>query len=317
MPITGPASYLPTTEEFIAHWTAANLALGASGPIVLGGGMTLAGLTALRTTLENQRAQVESERNALEGARADIELRKAALLLRLNQFNGKLNSLSPGSRWETMLPRAFSISEGMGRVIPPLDELEDLWNRYNDENPPITLMGGYGIGDFETGLHALKSAYKAYTSAEIALGLARGKRNETQALIYPVLKQYRQRIPSEFAEGSAVLETLPRLSPAPGSTPDAVELSGSYDVATQQTVLAWSEVTDANVTHLQLRATAGPDYDPEDETSLGNFSTSDAREWKGNFGLLVPGSSASFKLYSLTAEGHEKGSNPVTVTRPG
>lgn len=205
----------------------------------------------------------------------------------------------------------------MGRVIPPLDELEDLWNRYDDENPPILLMGGYSKDDFQTDLLSLKSAYKAYASAEIALGLARGKRNETQALIYPVLRQYRQRIPSEFAEGSAILETLPRLSPLPGSTPDAVELSGTYDTATGKSALAWSEVLDASVTELELRATAGPEFDPEDETILATFSPSDPRVWTGSFGLLVPGSAASFKLYSITAGGNEHGSNAVTVNRPG
>ncbi len=316
MPITGPASYLPTTEEFIAHWAAANAALGASGPIVLAGGMTVVNLTTLRTTLESQRALVESARNALEGARADIDLRKAALLLRLNQFNGKLPSLSPGTRWESMLPKAFSITEGMGRVVPPLDELEDLWNRYDDENPPITLLGGYDKDDFQADLLALKTSYKAHTSAEVALGLARGKRDETQELIYPVLRQYRQRIPSEFAEGSALLTTLPRLSPLPGSTPDAVALSGSYDPAEQKSDLAWSEVTDETVTELELRATTGPEYDPEDETILATIAPSAPRVWTGSFGLLVPGSAASFKLYSITAEGNERGSNAVTITRP-
>ncbi|MBC7980895.1 MAG: hypothetical protein H7Y36_10065 [Armatimonadetes bacterium] len=121
----------------------------------------------------------------------------------------------------------------------------------------------------------------------------------------------------EFAEGSAILATLPRLSPLPGSTPDAVELSGTYDAAAQKTDLAWSEVADGNVTELELRATAGPEFDPEDETILATFAPSDPRVWTGSFGLLVPGSAASFKLYSITAQGNERGSNAVTVVRPG
>ncbi len=39
--------------------------------------------------------------------------------------------------------------------------------------------------------------------------------------------------------------------------------------------------------------------------------------WAGTFGLLVPGSATAFKLYTLTATGRERGSNAVTVTRPG
>ncbi len=316
MPITGPSSYLPTTELFISHWTLANTALGPAGPIILAGGLTLAGLTGLRTTLETQRALVEGGRNAVEGARADIELRKAALLVRLNQFNSKLPSLVPGSRWVSMVPRAFSVSEGMGRVIPPLDELDDLWARYDDENPPLTLMGGYEKSDFSTDLVMLKAAYKAYSAETVSLGLARGKRTETENKIYPVLLQYRQRIPSEFAEGSAILASLPRLTPAGGKTPDAVQLSGSYDAAMQESDLAWTVVTDPSVTELEIRGTAGPEYDPEDESVLASFAPGAPRLWSGTFGLLVPGGSASFKIYSITAEGNERGSNAVTITRP-
>ena len=49
---------------------------------------------------------------------------------------------------------------------------------------------------------------------------------------------------------------------------------------------------------------------------LATFAPSAPRPWTSSFGLLVPGSTASFKLYSITAEGNERGSNAVTVTRP-
>jgi hypothetical protein len=316
MPITGPASYLPTTDLFIAHWNIANTELGAAGPIILAGTMTVAGLTALRTTLETRRAAVEAARNTQEGARATIEILKASLLIRLNQFNSKLPSIVPGSTWESMRPKAFSQSEGMGKVVPPLDDLSDLWNRYNVANPPLNLMEGYSSNDFDDELAALKAAYTAYAAAENGLAYARGKRNETQALIKPVLVLYRKRIPSEFAEGSAVVASLPAYSPPEGATPDAVELAGTYDAATDMADLAWSEVTDPTVTELELRATAGPEYDDEDETILATFAPGDPRVWTGNFGLLVPGAAASYKLYSITADGNERGSNAVTVTRP-
>ena len=67
---------------------------------------------------------------------------------------------------------------------------------------------------------------------------------------------------------------------------------------------------------LEHRATASPEYDPEDVTILATFVPSAPRLWTGSFGLLVPGSAATFKLYSITAEGNERGSNAVTVTRP-
>ena len=67
-------------------------------PILLAGGMPLASFTALRRTLQTQRAQVESARNGVEVTRGDLEATKTALLARLNQFNAKVRSLSPGTR---------------------------------------------------------------------------------------------------------------------------------------------------------------------------------------------------------------------------
>ncbi|HVJ45196.1 MAG TPA: hypothetical protein VM511_02345 [Luteolibacter sp.] len=316
MPISGPSSYLPTTDEFIAHWNHANALLAPGSPIILANATSVSTLTSLRTTLEANRRTVEEARNALEGARADIELIKSRMLDRLNQFTGKIRSLASGTRWEPMLPKAFSITDGMGRVIPPLDEMADLWERYTEAVGPLTLRDGYPLGGFQETLAELKSCYTRWTTADVALGLARGLRNETQVMIYEILKHYRQRIPVEFAPGSAILETLPRLTPLPGSTPDAVTLAAAYNPETKKADLAWSEVLDKEVTELEIRATAGPEYDPEDETVVARFSPSDPREWTGTFGLLVPGSAATFKVYSITPEGNEHGSNAVTVIRP-
>ena len=43
MPITGPSSYLSTTDEFIAHWTAVNALLAPlPANLILEGNRTLA-----------------------------------------------------------------------------------------------------------------------------------------------------------------------------------------------------------------------------------------------------------------------------------
>lgn len=316
MSITGPSSYLSTTDSFIAHWISANASLGDSEAIVLANSTYVTDLIDLRNQLEADRAAVESARNHLEGARADIHFLKSNLLDRLNQFNGKMRSLAAGTRWETMLPKAYTITEGMGRILPPLDEISDLWERYQAEAGSLTLRDGYLLTAFKADLANLKTAYTAWSKADVSLGLARGARNERQARIYEILKQYRQRLPVEFAPGSAIAETLPRLTPLPGNRPDSVSLSGSYDETTRQADLFWTEVTDKDVSRLEIRGTVGPDYDPDDETVLATFAPGDPRAWSGSFGLLVPGSSATFKIYSLTAGGHERGSNAVTVVRP-
>ena len=233
MPISGPASYLPTTDEFLAHWSAANTALGAGNPITVFSGKTRANLLTLRTQLETARATVEILRNAREGERTNVETLKATLLARLNQFVMKIRSLSPGTKWENMLPKAYSITDGMGRVIPALDDVADIWSRYETETASqLQLMDSYPLGDFLDGLTALKAGYTALSSADKGLGLQRGNRTELENQIQPILKAYRQRIPAEFPEGSALLATLPRLTPIPGSTPDPVVANGTFNALT-------------------------------------------------------------------------------------
>ena len=51
MPVVGPSSYLPTTNEFLALWALVNARLGASP-------LTLATLSGLRDDLMAVRAQV-------------------------------------------------------------------------------------------------------------------------------------------------------------------------------------------------------------------------------------------------------------------
>ena len=153
-------------------------------------------------------------------------------------------------------------------------------------------------------------------SAENALRLSRGKRNETQEKIHDVIRQYRSRIPAEFLPGSAILETLPRLSPLPGSTPDPVALDGTYHAATQQPVLTWAAPADPSVVKLELRGNVGPAFDAEDETLIDTFLPAGPTTWTGPFGLTTPGTAASFKIFTLTAEDNQRGSNEVTITRP-
>ena len=316
MPINGPASYLPTTDEFIAHWAAANTALGAAGPIVLMHTYTQANLVTLRTELEDIRAEIESLRNGREGARAVVEELKAGLLLRLNQFNSKLASMSPDSKWTAMLPKAFTQSAAMGRVIPPLDDVEDIWQRYETDVEDVTLMGGYSRVNFATALADLKQAYKDLTSADNALGIKRGERTEKEAQIHPILKAYRARIPAEFPEGSAIFETLPRLSPLPGSTPDPVAGNGVFNEATNEADLSWTESTAADLERYEVRGVAGPEYEADDEVILATVPAGGERVFSTSYALTAPGTSATFKIYVITATGNERGSNAVTVTRP-
>ena len=80
MPITGPASYLPTILEFLDHWEDVNTELGGAGPLILrketlgtAANVNRAALDALYTTLVAQHATVQGALVAVDLQRAGLE----------------------------------------------------------------------------------------------------------------------------------------------------------------------------------------------------------------------------------------------------
>ncbi len=141
-------------------------------------------------------------------------------------------------------------------------------------------------------------------------------RNVLQDGIYPILKNYRQNLPTHFAKGHALVTSLPTLTPAPGSTPDAVTASGSWIVAQSQAKLTWTESTNPNLSGYDIRFCSGPNYSTDNESIIGSVLPGATLEFLTDTGLTSPGNVASFKVYVVTTTGNEKGSNTVTITRP-
>lgn len=321
MPIEGPASFLPTTDEFSAHWGLVNTAL-APGALVLPAGTTLANLETHRTALAALHAAVQSAINDVETARADLDDRKLALHTRLNQFNEKARSYLGGTTLARSLPKVPGLTEGQGAFLPAMDDMENLWTRANalpasgGYTPPLVLLGAYPLATFSADLALLRTAYKTMTAREVDLRVKRGERQDLEDVIYPILKSYREAMPTFFAADHALVTTLPRLTPEPGSTPDAVSLTGVWNAATTQASLTWTENPAADVDHYEVRWSPGSSYSAEDENVLGSVDKEAAREFLTAQGLGAPGAVSVFRVYVVTATGNEKGSNTAQVTRP-
>lgn len=315
MPISGPSSYLPTTDQFIAHWTAANAALLA--PVTLRGGVAVADLTALREQLATERTALTQQLNEREFARGDIYTQARALVNRLEQFNGRIRVLyAEGTRFVNALPKAPDYRASQERVITPLDDVAGIWEQVDNSGDPVILSGNYGYDVFLDDLTALKTSYQAYQTALINERMARGVRNETQEQIYPILKQYREAIPTFFPEGSSIIETLPRLTPLPGSTPDPVNASAVWDEAEAKARITWEASDNSNLQEYEVRYTPGEEYDEDDETVVATILPSDPRELLTDAGLTQPGAFSTFKVYVLLTTGNERGSATMVVERP-
>jgi hypothetical protein len=111
-------------------------------------------------------------------------------------------------------------------------------------------------------------------------------------------------------------DSLPRLTPQPGSTPDAVTANGTWDAAQNKARLTFtlSEATDFDA--YELRMTPGPDYSAEDDVVVASSTDIQSLEFLTDAGLSVSGVTASYKVYVKTTTGNEIGSNTVVLTRP-
>jgi len=250
MPITGPSSYVSTTEEFLEHWDTANTTLGAGNEAVLPGGVTQGGLLTKKNGLVAKRADVQARLNDKELARADVELRKAALLQRLSQFNDKVRAFFPGTKWVAALPNVPTPTEAQSKITDPLDDAANVWLQMNADpgiTPDVTLLGGYTQATCGIDLAALKNSYATLNAAETTLKIAREERNDIQDEIYVILKSYRAVLPTMFAAGHALVESLPRLTPLPGSTPTAVTATAVWDAAAGQVRIGFSQSSDPNL----------------------------------------------------------------------
>lgn len=319
MAIVGPTSYVSTTEEFLAHWLAADASLGAGNEIVLQGGTARAGLQSLYNALVAKRLDLAGKLNLEETSRGEVDLRKADMLLRVVQFNEVVRADFSGSKWEKALPYAPSIGDSAGVFTPALDDVSTLWLQLNADpttGGPLTLLGGYTQATFATDVAALKAAFTTWRSAGVIARIALQERNEIQDQIQPVLVSYRKKVPTKFAKGHPLIVSLPDLSPAPGSTPEDVTINAVWDAALQLAKITFGLSPSADVVRYELRFCSGANYDTNVESVVASLSPTDPREFLTDAGLAAPGNVASFKVYVITSTSNEKGSNAGTVTRP-
>jgi len=320
MPITGPASYVPTANQFISHWEASNLALGAGGPLVTEAGATIAILTGYRDQLDGYRDSVQDKLNAVEIAAGTALLLKTALVARAGEFNRKVRGSLGNTPFARALPQAPQVTDGEASVLEALADIKSLWPRINAATipgftPPLLLLGGYPVATYVTDFVALKAAYEDGDDAETDLKLERERRNDVQDLAYPVMRDYRAAVLGSFAPTDALVASLPRLTPEPGATPDPVTLSGLYNQQLQAGSFSWTGSTNPRLLKYQLRFCAGATYSTETEIVVADVPPGTLSLLTIS-GVTTPGDIASYRLYVILDTENEAGSNTITLTRP-
>ena len=168
MAITGNSSYIPTLNQFLAHWAQCNAALGATPLVVPGANnttVTRAQFTTQRDALQTQLNTIQACLIAQQVERATILSRKTALLARVSAFNGVLDAYYRNTDFYAARPYVPSLSDGQEVFSRPLGNVMSLWVKLNagpapaGVTLPLVLPDGTDQAAFAGAVSALQSAY--------------------------------------------------------------------------------------------------------------------------------------------------------------
>jgi len=133
--------------------------------------------------------------------------------------------------------------------------------------------------------------------------------------VYQRLKQYRQAVLATFPSASPLVESLPKITPPRGSTPDPVNASAAWDPALLKARVSHTASADPDLDHYELRACFGTRWRTAEAVVIGNHPPG-TLEFLTDDGLVAPGSRVFYKVYVVLTTMNERGSNTVSVTRP-
>ena len=322
MAISDLGSYVPTMNEFAAHWEDVNTQLGgaAATDLKLQGNYTLAMFLADRAAIDSAITGLVGLENTREIAGQNRDTAKQGLVGRMNQFRAILRALLPGSSYLGAAPLVPPFSSAESKFLTAFDDMANLWLKINADTtiggftPPL-LIGAYTVALFQTDLAAMRTSFGAVTTSENDERIAREQRDALLPLARERIVQYRLMVEGLLGPTHPLTLSLPDLTPPPGSTPASVTLSGAWNAAVGQAVCNWTASAATTLSEYQLRMSPGATYDAANATVIGNIPAG-TTTFSTAAGLAAAGDVASFKLFVMLTTGNESGSNTLTITRP-
>ncbi len=311
-------------DEYDGHWDECDLALGAQ-PLILrlpdNTTMTRAQFGALRTSLLTQQNVVQGRRTAEQVAQSVIESQKTALMAKFTLFTGILDAYFQGTYYIRSRPLAPTFTAGQVLFTDPMIAAMELWEDINEGTAPagvalpLVLPDGTEHGSFASAVSALQFAYADAKKKGNRVTISRDKRTGYEEKAYTAMKLYRDAVPPKLMNFPELISSLPRLTPLPGHTPEAVNASAVFEAPDKSRTI-YDESTDPALHSYQLRGSAGEDYDHENSVVLATNAPGAAREFVTTFGLNQPGAKIALKVYVILTTGNEAGSATMSLQRP-
>src|SRR5688572_20580586 len=221
MAISGNSTYIPTINQFLAHWTQCNTALTPAALVIQKANnttVTKAQFTTQRDTLQTQLNTIQACLTAQLIARGNINTKKAALLAQLNAFNAILDAYYRHTDFFKARPHAPSLTDGQEVFSRPLGNVMSLWEKLNAAPAPagvtlpLLLPDGAAQGTFASAVSGLQFAYADEDVKTQDVTLARATRDRLQDEAYELMKTYRDTVPVKLAAHPDLVATVPRLT---------------------------------------------------------------------------------------------------------
>jgi hypothetical protein len=225
MPITDLDSYLPTLDEFIAHWSALNADRinRGQGEAVLRDGSTLQDLLRCREEFLRSLEQPDLSPTARKQSQQRLQLLRLErnclqdeIRERLAEFRDAVSLQRPSARTAAWLRTFPSLDTREPRYLGHLDSVAQLWEAL-DNSAPLQLPDGYGLRDFQQDVqnfrcasHALRKAKREYNAFCFNWGESGGK---GRARVMELLTLYRCAVRFELEVDREFQLTLPARTP--------------------------------------------------------------------------------------------------------
>jgi len=352
MAYTGPGSVVTLANEFLDHWQAVDASLAPALFTVVPDGMTAAqeygDLEALRDNYQTVQAQpgalpvlpppapqfpsIQTLRNMEETSREAASDGRALVAEAISAFNRKVRGALAHTTFPNSLPDVPPANAGAATILQAAEDMLSVWSSINALaagplfTPPLVatyMLPGTStaapltVTDATNRVNGLRGALAAISFAENGLQTMRPLRdNMWDRQIRPLLVAYRAKVIGEYPPEHPFVASLPRIYPEPGHTPDAVNLTGSFNNATNEGEYAWSASAEPTLVRYEVRQSPGPVYDADASSVIATILPGGPLTLITTAGFETPGQTSSVKVFVILSTGNERGSNTVTLTRP-
>lgn len=323
MPITDVGSYGPTGHAFEAHWADVNADRVANTlpELTLPDGYAVTNLSSDVAAVETSIIETIDLENGLTQATNSRDTLRTTLRERLMEFRDLVEYRFPGSGYAQSLPQTPDQGARQQKLLKALHDMQSIWTRIDADSglpnftPPLVLREGMTLATFSTDLTTMRANFVAVDDADNDLRIARNNRDVLLNPLRSRFVKYREGVRLAFGDEHPLTTALPDVYSTPGSTPDAVTLSGEWDEPAMEAALTWTASSNPNLNEYEIRVSPGATYDAGSSSIAGPIPAG-GEELRTTQGLDMPGDTASFKVFVVLTTGNRAGSNPVTITRP-